>query len=416
MKNRLGLELDNRLSTMDWHGETTIWSRIHGMSTAKRRISRRYALLAAVILIALSVSAMAAYMLRYSPQRTVRMQAHSALKSEYGMTEDIIALFKETVTLDGLNWEANYELPVYGDRAGSYRVAHKNGQTEASWSYDGEAYSPDGDLSAAVWGAPQLEHMQKLYQARTEKIAYWDENGGYDSLSIAQKAEIDAPLLELPYCVDFIHIAPCNEDIQPDVAEALARKEILQRFGSDAAVLDEYECRISFMLVNELRQYDLRFLMDGQVYYHVQLISPEGRIMECRCLDLQYLSPDKAESWEDSQMSIEDRAALHEQMRRDGGDVQKWNSVLPANEDIGEAEALQIAQEALLEQFGISKEKLASMNQEIYCRIDYECFDIPTKIWWIRYVDNIDDYQVTLYANNGAIENICNQGIGFGVG
>lgn len=31
-------------------------------------------------------------------------------------------------------------------------------------------------------------------------------------------------------------------------------------------------------------------------------------------------------------------------------------------------------------------------------------------------MDNIDDYQVMLYANSGVVESISNQGIGFGVG
>ena len=377
----------------------------------------RLSLIAAVIaVIALSASAVAAYVLQYSPRQDVRMQAHTALSDEYGMSESIIELFNETVMVDGLDWEVNYELPIYGDWAGSYRVTCEDGQIEVFWSNEGKSYSPDGDLSDTVWGVPQLERMQELYQTRTEAIAHLEENGKYDSLSIAQKAEIDAPLLELPYSVDFIHIMPCDEDIQTDEAEMLAREEILRRFGSDTTVLDECECRLTFMQGNGVRRYDLRFLMDEQVYYHVQLTSPEGQIVECKRYDWQILTPDEAETFEDTMMSIEERAALHEQMRKNGGNEQRWNSVLPEDTDVNEADALRIAQEALLKQFGTSAEMLVGMDQEIYCKIDYERFDVPTKIWWIRYLDNINDYQVTLYADTGTVENVCNEGIGFGVG
>lgn len=416
MKNRLKMELDNRLSAVNWHGESKVWSQIHSKSTTERRIGRRSAILAAAVLMVFSVSAVAAFMLQYSPQQDMRMQAHSALNAEYGMTEEVVALFNETVTVDGSEWEANYELPVYGELAGSYSVVCENGKIDVLWSHDGETYSPDGDLSSAVWGVPQLVRMQKLYQTRTAEIAHWEENGGYDTLSIAQKAEIDAPLLELPYSVDSIHIMPSEDDIQQDKAEMLAREEILRRFGGDATALDNCEIRITFMQTNEARRYDLRFLMDGQVHYHVQLLSPTGQIVECRRFDWQGLTTDEAETLDDTAMSIEDRAALHEQMRKDGGDMQRWNSVLPEDGDINEAEAIHIAQEALHEQFGISAENLAGMDKEIYCRMDYECFNVPTKVWWIRYVDNIDDYQVMLYANSGVVESISNQGIGFGVG
>ena len=387
---------------------------IVGGRKMKRKISFSIALVA--ILILTSVTALAVGVLRYSPRQDMRIQARSLLNTEYGMTEDILALFNETVTVEGTDWEVNYELPVYGQQAGSYRVVCENGKMEAFWSHDGKTYALDGDLSDDIWGVSQLERMQKLYQTRAEEIEYWKRNGGYDSLSIEQKAKIDEPLLELPHSVDFIHIAPQGEDIQPEEAEKLAREEILRRFGGDAAALEECECRISFMLVKEVRRYDLQFLKNGQVQYHVRMISPEGRIVECRCLDLQGVTPDEAEAWDDSAMSIEDRAALHEQMRGDGGDERRWNSVLPEMGDISEEEALRIAQEALLEQFGVSAEKLVGMEQEIYCRMDYENFDIPTKVWWIRYVDSVDDYQVTLQADGGTVENISNQGDIFGVG
>ena len=139
MKNRLKMELDNRLSAVNWHGESKVWSQIHSKSTTERRIGRRSAILAAAVLMVFSVSAVAAFMLQYSPQQDMRMQAHSALNAKYGMTEEVVALFNETVTVNGSEWEANYELPVYGELAGSYSVVCENDNPQANQKYNDTA-------------------------------------------------------------------------------------------------------------------------------------------------------------------------------------------------------------------------------------------------------------------------------------
>lgn len=57
-------------------------------------------------------------------------------------------------------------------------------------------------------------------------------------------------------------------------------------------------------------------------------------------------------------------------MREQGGDPEQWNSVLPETGDVSEADAISIAQTALLEQFGVSPEILSMMETEVYCQID----------------------------------------------
>lgn len=125
---------------------------------------------------------------------------------------------------------------------------------------------------------------------------------------------------------------------------------------------------------------------------------------------------EEAETWDDSAMSIVERAAMHEQMRKTGESEQRWNSELPEDGEIDEAEALRITEEALQQQVGVSGETPSGMEREIGCRMEYASFDVSTKVWWIRYVDNVDDYQVMLSAESGTIADISNQGIGFGVG
>lgn len=418
MKSRLRVELDKRLNDMDWHGESKVWSKIHGEQFEKHRIRNRSFIIALAILMMLSVSALAAYMLHYSPRQNASIQARTALNVKYGMTEDLISLFDETITVNETSWEVEYELPVYGDKAGVYHVVGMHGKVEATWSYDGEQYDPNGDLSSAVWGVPQLERMRLLYKTRSEAIANWDMLSGYGTLSIEQKAAIDAPLLELPYSIDFIHILPEGEDIQPDMAEMLAKNEILRRFNLDANALEGYVCDTSFLLAYGERQYRMVFRAGGIPQYSVCLLSPDGQIVDCSQFEFQgqESTEEDERELEDRALSIDDRAAYHERMRQNGGDAQQWNSVLPESDDISESEATGIAQAALLERFDVTEEKLSTMEKEIYCQIDYELFAIPTRVWYIRYVDNMDDYQVTLRAEDGTIEYISNQGGVLGVG
>lgn len=418
MKSRLRVELDKRLNDMDWHGESKVWSKIHDEQFEKHRIIKRSFIIALAIVMVLSISALAAYMLHYSPRQNASIQARTALSVKYGMTEDLISLFDETITVNETSWEVDYELPVYGDKAGAYHVVGMHGKVEATWSYDGDQFDPNGDLSSAVWGVPQLERMWLLYKTRSEAIAHWDMLSGYGTLSIEQKAAIDAPLLELPYSVDFIHILPGSEDIQPDMAEILAKNEILRRFNLGANALEGYVSDISFLLANGERQYRLVFRANGIPQFSVCLLSPDGQIVDCTQFDSQgqvSIEEDEGEL-EDQALSIEDRAAYHERMRKNGGDARQWNSVLPESGDISESEATGIAQAALLERFGVDEDKLSVMEKEIYCHIDYELFDVPTRVWDIRYVDNMDDYQVTLRAEDGTIEYISNQGDVLGVG
>ena len=83
---------------------------------------------------------------------------------------------------------------------------------------------------------------------------------------------------------------------------------------------------------------------------------------------------------------------------------------------VSEADAISIAQSALLEQFGVTPDKLAMMETEVYCQIDYCFFDEPTRSWFVRFVDNVDDYQVYLRASDGTVTDISNQGSVLGAG
>lgn len=406
----------------------------------KKKVGIGFILVAALVLV--SATALAISVIRYSPRQDARTRAHAALMEKYGLTEEILTLFNETMTGNGSDWEINYDLPVYAEYAGTYRVVCSHGKVSATWSHDGETFDAGGDLHDAVWGAPQLKHMRQLYKTREDTLAHYDELGTYYAMSIEEKAAIDAPLLELPRVIDILHIAPEDGDIQPDEAKALAQDEILRGYAEDRDALAECECRVTFMLIEEARVYELLFRMNDKIEYDVRLRSPSGEILSCQLFntsdrnesdmsveavgDEAYstLPPEKpsesddlcGDVVDDESMSIEARAALHERMRKQGGDPEQWNSVLPETGDVSEADATSIAQTALLEQFGVSPEKLSMMETEVYCQIDYCFFDEPTRSWFVRFVDNTDDYQVYLRASDGTVADVSNQGSALGIG
>ena len=382
----------------------------------KKKVGIGFILVAALVLV--SATALAISVIRYSPRQDARTRAHAALMEKYGLTEEILTLFNETMTGNGSDWEINYDLPVYAEYAGTYRVVCSHGKVSATWSHDGETFDAGGDLHDAVWGAPQMEHMRQLYKTRNEALEHYDELGTYSSLSIEEKAAIDAPLLELPRVIDILHIAPEDGDIQPGEAEALARDEIVCRYAEDRDALAECVCRVTFMLIEEAREYELLFRMDDKVWYDVRLCSPKGEILSCQRFDGsdQDAGDLSEETVDDEGMSIETRAALHEMMRKQGGDPEQWNSVLPEANDVSESDAISIAQTALLEQFGVTPEKLSMMETEIYCQIDYCLFDEPTRSWFVRFTDSTDDYQVYLRASDGTVADVSNQGSVLGVG
>lgn len=382
----------------------------------KKKVGIGFILVATLVLV--SATALAISMIHYSPRQDSRNQAHAALMEKYGLTEEILTLFNETMIENGSDWEIDYDLPVYAEYAGTYRVVCSHGKVSATWSHDGETFDAGGDLHDAVWGASQLEHMYQLYKTRNEALEHYDELGTYSSLSIEEKAAIDAPLLELPRVIDILHIAPEDGDIGPDEAKILAQDEILRRYTEDRDALAGCECRVTFMLIEEAREYELLFRMDDKIEYDVRLRSPSGEILSCQRFDGsdQGTGDLSEETVDDAELSIEARAALHDKMRKQGGDPEQWNSVLPETGDVSEADAISLAQSALLEQFGVTPDKLAMMETEVYCQIGYCFFDEPTRSWYVRFADNVDDYQVYLRASDGTVTDISNQGSVLGAG
>ena len=137
----------------------------------KRKMSA--ALVFAVVLVLLSVSAFAASLV-FSPRADAGKLANRALLEKYGITDKMMTLFyrETTENADGtatvVYSPADHIFILWNDILGSYTVIVKDGKAQASWSHDGEEIT-DG-LESKVWGATQLEKLITEYGPTMEYL------------------------------------------------------------------------------------------------------------------------------------------------------------------------------------------------------------------------------------------------------
>ena len=157
----------------------------------KRKMSA--ALVFAVVLVLLSVSAFAASLV-FSPKADAGLRADKVLEEKYGVTREMQVFFHRSVneypdgsavvTYTG-NWDLAYVL-------GEYTVRLNGKEATAGWSHDGEDTS--GGLDAEAWGVEQLNEMMRLYKETHEMSAYYDKGA-----AIGKKhSTTEAPLVTPP--------------------------------------------------------------------------------------------------------------------------------------------------------------------------------------------------------------------------
>lgn len=138
----------------------------------KRKMSA--ALVFAVVLVLLSVSAFAASLV-FSPKADAGLRADKVLEEKYGITDEMQVFFHRSVNEnpDGSavaiytgNWDLEYVL-------GEYTVTLNGQEATAAWSHDGEDTS--GGLDAKAWGVEQLNEMMRLYKETHDMSAYYEK-------------------------------------------------------------------------------------------------------------------------------------------------------------------------------------------------------------------------------------------------
>ena len=417
--------IDDRLQTMEWHGETSVWRSLRSSSRgrASHRVSVRLAAALCALTILACATALAARGLLFSPRQTASQQAHALMQSQYGFSEETLALFDETIAEDGGSWTITFTLPAYAEQAGAYTVRGGSGVARAEWSHDGAEVSPDAALSAPIWGPMQVERMRVLYHEHAEALAAAEAKGGYGSLSIEEKAAIDAPLLELPHVVGVIHVLPAADDITPEEALEEARGIYSLERGISAGAAAQVPAAVSLLSDGNESYYDVLFTEADGGSFRV-LIGAASAVPDSglrvgtllRVEDGARLLYDKAEGVnaipgpeEDPDvdaMTHAERAACAAEQIAAGGDPREWNYLLPGEGDIAEEEAVALAKEAISARLGLDQDALDAMTLETRFWLDYDLGEEPVRAWWVRFVDNINDYQVTLRAGDGRVESL----------
>ena len=104
-----------------------------------------------------------------------RLDARKALESKYGLTQLLQAYFNESLSGGNGRYTVVY-YPAHEDLEyvlGVYTVRVNGGQTEASWSWEGQENPFEGKgLASWAWGRDQLEEIWSINRETSDMSGY----------------------------------------------------------------------------------------------------------------------------------------------------------------------------------------------------------------------------------------------------
>lgn len=226
MSKKFHDDADRLLSGLKWEEADTrrVLSTIEE-ERPKMKTKIRWGLVLAVILVLMAAVALAVG-LRYSANYTALQTARQAATEQYGLTTEMLTLFTEKEIKPGHQWIL--EVPGGGflqsDKMGAYTLTmNDDHEATVSWTHDGvdAALWRNGDLSAPVWGAPQLEQVLERYHY----YRAWQEDQRED-MTLAQSEkryeELQRALSPLPVPESVDAPRPATLDSEERSAEATA--------------------------------------------------------------------------------------------------------------------------------------------------------------------------------------------------
>lgn len=279
MKNSLKTAIDTRLAELDWQGQGEVLAKIRA---PRRRVGRLRGVAIACILMVFASATALALTLEFSQRYGVIRQARSAVSAQYGLTDEMLDLFSAQAHRIAGGWLVSFE-PLNLDKQamGSYQVlCRPDGTAEASWSHDGEQNAED-----KPWGAAEMARVIALRRANAQA---WNDKtlGLYEEMTLAERAALDAPLLEEPQSSAIINIAPKPSDISPQAAEQLAREAVAVKYGVSPEILASYTAELSFLLISgeDAREYRISLINSEtrSCAYQVYVLSPSGEVRHCK--------------------------------------------------------------------------------------------------------------------------------------
>ena len=235
LENMSGLRV-----TRQRHSE--LMNNIIGGKPMKKKLTAGLAL--AIVLIILTATAFAAYMLLWSPQADAQSRARQALADAYGLTPETIGCFIASERQDGDTWTVTFTGDGFNPGLlGTYTVVLADDSASASWSHDDvdRALWEDGDLLAPVWGQPQImkalrepdaanaAQAELLKDTPVEIIPRETPPGGPESFTEGTAY----------WNGEFIRIStPGEGDLTEEQAREIAYQALMEEFGLTREELD----------------------------------------------------------------------------------------------------------------------------------------------------------------------------------
>ena len=175
MKNKETLKaaMDRRLSFLDEvpSCRAAVMQRIAREEEPVMKTKWRFGLVCALVIVSLSVMALAAGLL-LTPRVTATRLADKALEKTYGITDQLQTFFsREEKELPDGALEVTYAGvgPLVAP-LGTYTAVVRDGKAEVTWSHEGADTA--GGYEAEVWGLEQLKQMLADGMEHPEKEAY----------------------------------------------------------------------------------------------------------------------------------------------------------------------------------------------------------------------------------------------------
>jgi hypothetical protein len=207
-------------------------------------------LIAAMLLVLLAATALAAYTLTRSPEADAISKARKALAADYGLTSETIGLFYAESIQQGDTWTVTFHADGFNPTLlGGYTVTLTPGKDpETSWTYDDvdPATWKDGSLEAPVWGQPQMLKALKDKKAAEAVLARIEWPTAVPRPSV-QQTPIPLKEGESRLNGEILHKAtPGPKDITEDQALDLAMQALMEEAPFTKEVLDTADVMAEF--------------------------------------------------------------------------------------------------------------------------------------------------------------------------
>lgn len=401
-------------------------------------------LIAAILVVALACTALAMSIARSANAQAIQ-QGREVVCSQYGFTMDTIGLFISSAEQVDGEWVVTFHPIKYTDRLGVYTVTlPAEGEAAATWSHDAAPESrlnemDEGSLDSEIWGPKQVARALALDESYMEKVLELQAHlGDITNWSLADRAELDSILLDAGFHerTRAVNVMPDPEDMQPDEAEALARKIILNGFGLTGAEFAAYRPMISCTQYQQAtaKVYYVRFIGiedygsgEYDVYYasieaetgeltgygwngspqHARL--PDGPLEDKKVAVTAFLEGQGFDG-----LNHAEKADLAQRLSETSYGKNLLGGLqyeLPSAEAIGEERASEIATQALSEKYGLDAEMMNAffLTRPSYQEVaGYKAWVIeltpnPFNDITISYSPKLGRYRVVVAADTGEV-------------